>query len=375
MLLCGLLAAGFPKSADAGVVRPPLESAVSTSSGSWVILPMGDLSDPHNTFWQLLHASPGSSHWSLVTPPGVADNGGLAAGASGGSILVGVLPSRLLRFSPLSQSTDGGASWGPIFLPSGLAVLPDALAYQGAPPGGAIAVSSGATRAVAAPASLSSWSPLVSSTGLSRVSPGCGVTTLDAVAILTTGAPLVATDCRGGRVGIFTRTAGSWQPVGLTLGRSLRGSATDVLRLAVTGSGMEALVSASRAGRRALVALWQTGGAPWSASPPLALAPGTSVLSTAVSSNDAFAALTGAKGRRAAVEITARGRLWTPLPGPPPRTTALALPASPETVDSVPVDAFTVDGGSLGVFTLTPSGTAWVRVQSSQVPIAYGSSG
>ncbi len=335
---------------------------------------MGVLSDPDNTFWQLLHTTPGSSHWSLVTPPGVADNGGLASGASGGSILVGVLPSRLLRFSPLSQSADGGASWSPVFFPTSLAVRPDALAYQGGLPGGAIAVSGGGTQALAAPVNLSSWSPLVSATGLRRVSPGCGVTTLDAVAILPTAAPLVATDCHGGRVGIFTRTAGSWHPIGSTLGGSLRGSATDVLRLVVTGSTTAALVSASWAGHRALVALWQTGGAPWTASPPLPLTSRMSVLSTAVGSGGTIGVLTGARGRRAAVVIAARG-LWITLPVPPSRTAALAMPARPDTIDSVPVDAFTVDGGSLGVFTLTPSGTAWVRVQSSQVPIAYGSSG
>jgi len=45
------------------------------------------------------------------------------------------------------------------------------------------------------------------------------------------------------------------------------------------------------------------------------------------------------------------------------------------TLDAEEVDAFTVDGGSLGVFALTPSGTTWVRVQSSEIPLAYGSSG
>jgi hypothetical protein len=51
------------------------------------------------------------------------------------------------------------------------------------------------------------------------------------------------------------------------------------------------------------------------------------------------------------------------------------MPASTETLDSVPIDAFTVNGGSLGVFALTPSGAKWVRVQSSEIPLAYGSSG
>ena len=86
-----------------GATVPALPaSAVSTPDGSWSTLPMGLLSDQSNTFWQLFHASPGSSRWSLVTPEGTADNGGLVAGVSGDSVAAGVLPSALLRFSPLS---------------------------------------------------------------------------------------------------------------------------------------------------------------------------------------------------------------------------------------------------------------------------------
>jgi len=337
---------------------------------------MGDLSEQDNTFWQLFRAPLGSSHWSLVTPPGVADNGGLVAGASVGSILVGVLPSRLLRFSPLSKSSDGGTSWGPVFLPAGLAVLPDALAYQAATPGGAIAVIGGGAQALVAPTSLSSWSPLVSATSLRPVSPRCGVTALDAVAVLPTGAPLVATGCRGGgQVGVFTRTAGSWQPSGFTLSGPLRGSETQVLRLSVAGSTTTALVSASRAGHHALVALWRTGIGPWTASAPLAVTAASVVVSTAVSTSGALAVLLGASGGRMVAVDIAAGEPWTPLPAPPSRTKALAMPASPETVDSVPIDAFTVDGGSLVVFALSSSRTKWVRVQSSEIPLAYGSSG
>ena len=377
MLAFGLLAAALLSTpAGAAVARPPLESAVSTSSGSWVILPMGDLSEPDNTFWQLFRAAPGSSHWSLVTPPGVADNGGLVAGAAAGSILMGVLPSRLLHFSPLSRSSDGGTSWGPIFLPAGLAVLPDALALQASAPGGAIAVVGGGARALVASADFTSWSPLVSTTDLRQVAPGCGIATLDALAILPTGAPLVAAGCRrGGRVGVFTRSAGSWQPSGFALNGPLRRSATEVLRLAVTGSTTTVLVSASGSGRNALVALWRTGGAPWTTSAPLAMTSSTSVLSTAVSASGALALLIGAPGGpRVAFDIAAGG-VWTRLPALPARTEALAMPASTETLDSVPIDAFTVNGGSLGVFALTPSGAKWVRAQSSEIPLAYGSSG
>ncbi len=94
VVVSGLLAAVTPAPAGASETRSPLQSAVSTAGGSWVILPMGILSDPSNTFWELFHSDAGSSHWSLVTPPGVADNGGLVAGASAGSVVVGVLPSQ-----------------------------------------------------------------------------------------------------------------------------------------------------------------------------------------------------------------------------------------------------------------------------------------
>lgn len=374
LAVCGALSATTPSGAAAP--STPVVSSVSTPSDSWVILPMGDLSDRNNTFWELFRAVPGSSHWSLVTPPGVADNGGLVEGASDGAALVGILPSDLLHFSPLSQSDDGGNSWGPALLPAGLAPRPDALAYQVPSPGGAIALM-GDGRVLSAPGNLSSWSPLVSATGLGRTRPGCGVTAVDAVALLPTSTPVIATGCRrGGHVGVFTRTTGSWHSIGFTLGGSLRGSATTVLRLEVTGSSTTALVSASRAGHRALVALWRTGIAPWSASTPLPVSSGNPVLSTSVGAGGALAVLLGSsRGGRVAFDIRSGVRLWSPLPRLPSGTSALALPTAPTTLDAGEVDAFTVDGGSLGVFALTPSGTTWVRVQSSQIPIAYGSSG
>ena len=50
--------------------------------------------------------------WKLVTPPGVADNGGLVASADGASSLtVAVRPSQNLAFSPLAATANGGASW------------------------------------------------------------------------------------------------------------------------------------------------------------------------------------------------------------------------------------------------------------------------
>ena len=107
--------------AGGATLSPLPASGVSTPDGSWSTVPMGQVSDQSNTFWELFHTAPGSSRWTLVTPEGTADNGGLVAGVSGDSIAAGVLPSALLRFSPLSSSADGGASWTPVFLPGALA--------------------------------------------------------------------------------------------------------------------------------------------------------------------------------------------------------------------------------------------------------------
>ena len=275
-ILSALLGCGLAATPSWAAAPTPMVSAVSTSSDSWVTLPMGDLSDPSNTFWELFHAAPGSSTWSLVTPPGVADNGGLIASVSSGAAVVGVVPSDLLRFSPLAQSANSGTSWVPAFLPGALARLPDALAYDAAAPGGVIAVLGGG-RALSAPVGLTAWSPLVTATTLSRVSPGCGVDGLDGATLLPSGAPLIATGCRrGGQVGLFTRTAQTWRSAGLTLGGAFRGAATTVLRVQSTAAATTVLALASRGARRALVALWRSGSAPWSAARPLAIGSGTS---------------------------------------------------------------------------------------------------
>jgi len=334
---------------------------------------MGHLSDPSNTFWQLLFASPGPSHWSVITPPGAADNGGLVAGTSGRSILVGVLPSDLLRFSPLSQSDDGGSSWNAEFFPGALAPVPDALSYLTGTSGGALAVV-GSTRVLAAAPGSSAWTPLVATARLGRVAPRCGVSAVDAVALLPGGAPLVATGCaRGGIVGIFTRAAGSWQAGGPVLRGSLTGSSTSVLRLETGNSNATALVTASRAKRHSLVALWSSGATSWMQSPPLALGTGQRVLATAVGSNSTLAVLLRSGSGLVAADVNPGGA-WIRLPKPPGGTVALAAADPPAGSSASVLDAFTVHGSSLGVFSLTPSGSEWTMVQSSQVSLAYGSS-
>lgn len=357
----------------AAASRPSLDAATTTSSDAWVVVPMGQLSDRSNTFWQLVHTPVGSStHWTVVTPPGVADNGGLVASSASGSVLAGIVPSGLLRFSPLATSDDEGTSWSPALLPAGLAAVPDALAYR---PGGAVSgLAVAGSRVLAAGKALASWSSIATTAGLRRAAPGCGVTRPQAVAFSPTGTAMIGSGCaRGGMVGLFTSGTTGWQAQRVILGGPVGGSATEVLRLETTGQDTTALVRTSRGPHQALVALWHTAGS-WSRSRPLTVPAAWRVLSTAVEPGGSVSVLLASSHGTRAV-LVAPGRPWARLPQPPPGTEVLAAFATTSTLDATPLDAFSVAGTTLTVFALTPAGSRWVHAQSIRVPIAYGSSG
>ena len=216
-------APGARRGASPPAVAIPLDTTLPTPSGTVAVVAMGLLHDPLNTFWQLFSRAGGEDGWTLVTPPGVADNGGLVAGSSGsdrappgGSLLVGFEPSQDLVFSPLAQSADQGRTWSAGLVPSGLMAVPDALALAPdgealallRPHGGEVVRSTGAT---------SAWTTLVRAAGLASA-PGasaCGVGRLTAIGFDTAGAPLVATSCSvPGVSGIFESTGGRWRLVG-----------------------------------------------------------------------------------------------------------------------------------------------------------------
>ena len=138
-VLAGLLAAlvagcgskATPATAPPIVVQTArLATSLVTAQGTWAIAVMGEPGRSRNNFWQLFVRPSGASRWSLVTPPGVADNGGLVAagGAGGPSLLVGVRPSQRLSFSPLAMSSDAGKNWTPGLLDAALANVPGAIA-------------------------------------------------------------------------------------------------------------------------------------------------------------------------------------------------------------------------------------------------------
>ena len=75
------------------MTRPPppsLATSLMTPGGTWAVAELGGSAAQHNNFWQLFLRPARSTTWRLVTPPGVASNGGLVmAGLGGRSLIVG----------------------------------------------------------------------------------------------------------------------------------------------------------------------------------------------------------------------------------------------------------------------------------------------
>jgi hypothetical protein len=349
----------------------PLPSAIETPADSWVVLPMGQTGNLVNTFWQLLRAAPGSSQWSVVTPQGVADNGGLvaAAGVTTASATVGFLPSQSLRFSPLSATTDAGRTWSPGFLPGALAARPDALASGS---GGSLAIVGSAV--LHKPSNSPGWSRLVTLAALQRLAPQCGATALDAVAMTPTGAVLVGAACQG-HLGLFSASGGKWRLDGAPLPGEWRDASTTILRLQAGNTQTTALATATQGTHQALVALSLAGSGGWHASAPLPIGAGATVRASAVDFGGALSVLVGSKESESVYQITPAGS-WVTLPAPPRGAVGLAwvIPAT-TSFGATTLDAFTVVGGTdLHVFALTPGGGKWAGAQTLQVQLPYGSS-
>ena len=181
--------------------------------------------------------------WSRVPPAGPSWSGSSRASCS-------AIPR-------WPQSIDGGATWSPQLLPAGLTPLPDALAYGGAGPGGALAVIVG-DRVLAAPPSLSRWSP-----ARHRPPPGSRLRRLRRDLDRRRRHPADRVHRWLPRAVAATASSASSprrEEPGDRTGPMLRGlprSATAVLRLEASGATTAALAAASRGGQRALVALWQ----------------------------------------------------------------------------------------------------------------------
>jgi hypothetical protein len=396
--MLALLAAGCGSQA-APVTTPalrvqtaPLSTSLVTPQGTWAVTVMGGSAADESNFWQLFVRPAGATRWSLVTPEGVADNGGLVAAAGaeqGASLVVGFRPSQALAFSPLATSSDTGQHWTPGLLDADLADVPDAMAV--APSGQTLALlHNGGIEAAAsaAAATAGQWSRLTTLSALAASAPGrgCGLVAVNAVTFGPNNVPMAAGSCvRRGVAGVFADRGGAWQAAGPVLPAGFGGDQVQVLGLARTAGGNAALLVAGTS----LLAAWSDGGR-WTVSAPVAAAGDEQGVSASGFGPGGSVWVLLGGGR--AETIGGPGGSWQALPPVPagtqvlvpagtqvlvPAGTQVLAPAGTATLapgsGSAAYDALAVAGSRLTVWRLAAG--AWAQVQVINVPITYGSSG
>ncbi len=376
-LAVGLLAGtSAPHSRSEAWPSAPLASSFVTPAGSWAILPMGHLSDPLNTFWQLFFRPSGRTDWTLVTPPGVADNGGLAASPGpNGSIAVVFDATNFRTFSPLAFTYDNGSTWSDGVIPFGTESIPDVLIAP-QQPGARLAVLDGTASRVEDGTGIdTNWSIGYTRNDVanSRAGRSCGVGELTALAAFGND-ELLGSDCATpGVVGIFRAGGGSsnadnLQLIGPKLGAS-EGEFT-VLRLSSQGDRIVALVYARIASGNTLYGMWRDGKTgSWSVSQAFALPSDAAIVSSGFGPDGSLVveSKSVAGGLRAAVAGANGGTSWRDLPPLPAGTESVSVAASGK-VDALSASLSQMTDWSLGAGT-------WRRIQVLTVPIQYGSSG
>lgn len=312
-------------------------------------------------FWQVFARAGNSGTWQLVTPPGVATNGGLVASANGAnSLTIAVRPSQNLAFSPLTQTANGGSSWstgGPIN--AAVAASPGALAADGSDLAALLSNGSIQTSSDAG----TSWSTLAKPGAIaaSTAAKGCdGAVRVTSISFGTSSTEVLAAGTCGtsGTTAVFSYSSASgWQRLSLPVSGQLV-QLTDGLALV--------------AGKSGLTALWRGTGTPaqgaWAESAPLP-ASGAITASGTLAPGEAWVLLAG--GRAATVNLTgatAGEPQWQLLPAAPAHTSVLA--SGPGGA----VDALAVSGSTLTVWRLVPKATVWTKVETISVPIQVGSS-
>lgn len=357
--------AGSSTSAANPSIGVPLTTSVAASSGTWATFPMGHLDDPANTFWELFTLPSGGQFWAQHTPPDVADNGGLVIAPTSAGAVVGFRPSELLSFSPLASTEDGGTTYTPGLLSGGLANVPDALSVS--PSGEAAALT--ATQVLTSAATLSGWQPVTTpaAIGASPAGQACGVRQLTAV--MTTGTDIVvgASCSKPGVVGLLQRAASAFVSARVQLPTADADDVVDVLRIAPYKQGVAVLIGVHNGSATSYIGVWSpTLGSPtWTLSAPKSV--GGTLISTGVTSGAGFVVLAKASsGALTAAVVGGPGSAWTQLVTPPVDTATIS-------VSSNRSDALVVGSDTFTDYQLTDG--QWVKAQTVQVAIPYGSSG
>ena len=354
-------------------VSTPLATSLEEGSGSWATIAMGHLDQPLNTFWQLFYRPSVRSRWSdVVEGTAVATNGGLVLAApEGRPLLVGVLPSQQLHFSPLLSTADGGRTFTPaLALMTGLATRPDALSGSADGAEFALVGKGGGTKVLQTAPGLTSWRTLVSEAQLASSTGGrsCGLDSITSVAD-TTHQVLLGAECEErDAVGIFSEGNGTWQLVGPRLPRSLASGHVEVLGLRRSGNGLSALLAVAQGSGTSVVGAWTSDGlTQWTFSSPLRLASDEVVRSFGPGAGPGWFVLTANNSGSKALEVLGAAASWAPLPRPPEQAATASVGPGPV------IDVLGVSGSSMTDWRL--SSAHWAKAQVIDVPIPYGSSG
>jgi hypothetical protein len=360
----------------AEALSTPLATSLPSANGSWALLPAGASSGEEH-FWELLHRGAGSAGWSVATPPGVQDNGGLAIAAASSTLLAGFLPSYNLHFSPLALTTNGGTTWTPtpVPLPGGLTSVPDSLARSAggttyallAADGGEIVVSNtpgGEWRSLATARALAA-TPLTHDCGLTGID---GLATVDAVADVAPEGVLAGGTCtKAGPIGEYAYAHGGWRAAAPPTPAALRGIPSRVLWLASTGATTLTLVDFPSPTQNTLLAAWSTdGGHRWAEAPPLTMGASEALLAAGPAPHaHTFLLVSTPHGKR--LRIGAPATAWRATPRPPEGTATVALGAAGE------VDALAVHGYTIVDWRLVGTPGVWHRVDMVHVTVSASS--
>jgi hypothetical protein len=271
----------------------------------------------------------------------------------------------LLSFSPLASTTNDGSTYTPGLLSGGLANVPDSLSVSA---GGQSAALTD-TQVLTSASMLSAWQPVTTRAAIEASAAGkaCGVEQLTAVASTDAGT-LIGLACSApGVVGLLQQAGSAFASATVPLPTDEAKGVVEVLRIEPDDQGVAVLLGVHEGSTTTYVVAWNSpaGSGSWTLSPPKSTS--GALISTSVTSGAGFAVLTrtGA-GQLAATKIAGPGSSWTQLPAPPAGTATVSVAGTRS-------DALVVDSATFTDYQLTAG--QWVKAQTLQVAVPYGSSG
>jgi hypothetical protein len=367
------LAVGAPAASTVQLrnVQTPDVTSISNGDTSLAVVVMGRNDGHNDLFPQLFSSTLKAPRWTLATPQGVADNGGVFIGAGvDGDVLAGIGPSQDLAFSPLAYSANSGRSWVSGGLEAGLARVPSAIAIGPAQSAAVLVATGGSRTVLKRTGSLEQWSPLVTAKALAALEPNCGLTSLNAVDITTNGHYLLGASCeRSGTIGVFENVGGHWTAATASVPSGLAGAAFETIRLTTNGSVTDAIFAARSSKSTQIVAGWSTGASgKWTLSPSLGLDAASDVVASGAGPGDAEFALIRSGTKLVASLIDGPTGAWQRIASLPSGTQTVAL--EPDGT----LDALVVHISALTIWHQQHVGSSFTKSQTINVPIQYGSS-